>query len=179
MEPKFTTYIGANAGFLHNAAKDNVKVTTVNLGAKIENNGYYAVAEGGYGTSVYAKAEAGKDFPIKDSNLSLSTAIGGQYAQSTSSRDYYTKKFDAEGNSPSWKSNDARGYGQVALTYNSPSFKASLGVQGGVKTCTQPSLDGIKLDDIGEVSGTKYQGRTTKGFVTPVVQMEVNIGSVS
>ena len=173
MEPKIIGYITANAGTLPNAAKDNIKTSTVGIGGRIESNGFYGTVEGGYGTAVYLKAEAGKDFKFNESNFGLNTSICGQYTQSASTRDYYESKFYEEsGNSPTWKSNDTRGYGQVALTYNSPAFKASLGVKGGVKTCTQPSLDGIKLEDIGEISGRKYQGRTTTGFVTPVVQVE-------
>ena len=176
MEPKLTGYVLAQAGTLNNAANDKLKVAVAGLGIKVENEGggFYAQAEGGYGTAIYTKAEVGNIFPLKDNNnFGVKAAIGCQYIQERNKKDYYTNTFEQGANSPSWKANDLRGYGEVALTYNSPAFKASLGVRGGVKTSTQASLDGITLADVGETRGTEYPGRTTKGFVTPTLNIEV------
>jgi hypothetical protein len=175
MEPKLTGYVLGQVSLIENAAKDRIITTVGGAGIKLtdENSGLYAKAEGGYGNAVYAKAEAGNIFSLDDDNkFGVKTAVGGQYTQATKTRDYYKNKFEKGANSPTWKANDLRGYGEVALTYNSPSFRASIGVQGGVKTCTQAPLDGIKLADVGETQGTEYPGRTTKGFVTPKIEIE-------
>lgn len=175
MEPKLSGYVLGQAGYLQNAAKDNITIAVGGAGIKLsdENSGFYAQAEGGYGNAVYAKAEVGNVFTLDDNEkFGLKTSVGGQYIQSTKSKDYYKNIFYSGANSPTWKPNDLRGYGEVALTYNSPAFKASVGVKGGVKTCTQPSLDGIELADVGTVKGTEYAGRTTRGFITPTVSIE-------
>ena len=172
MEPKVTGYITANAGYIQNAAKDNIGVITGGAGVKAESDKYEFFAEGGYGNAVYTKAEGGAKFPFQESNFGVKTSVGVQYAQLTKSRDYYKNIFEEGANSPSWKPNDLRGYGQVALTYNTPSFKASVGIRGGVKTCTQAPLDGVNLAPVGNIEGTEYAGRTTKGFVSPVIELE-------
>ena len=173
MEPKLTGYISTNLSFIENAAKDLNTFAAVGLGAKYEKNGLYAQAEGGYGNVIYAKVEAGNVFSLDENNrFGIKTAIGGQYAQATKDKDYYKNIFEKGGNSPTWKANDLRGYGETALTYNSTAFKASIGIRGGVKTCTQASLDDKQLSKVGEMQGSEYAGRTTKAFVTPTVNIE-------
>lgn len=176
MEPKLTGYVGTNLIVLGNASHDTVGGACVNVGGKIENNGFYAQAEGGYGTAAYAKAELGKDFTFGNSGFGANTSVGGQYTVSNHTQDYYKTKFEEGANSPTWKANDTRGYGQVALTYSNPTFEVGLGVRGGIKTSTQPSLDGITLAPIGETRGTEYAGRTTKSFVEPMANVGVNLG---
>jgi len=176
MEPKLTGYVTTSLGFVANASKNTIPMATVGLGGKVESNGYYAQAEGGYGTATYAKVEAGKNFPFSDSGFSVNTSVGGQYTVSNSTKDYYKFKMEEGANSPTWKANDTRGYGQIALTYNNPTVEVGLGVRAGVKTSTQPSLDGITLADVGQTRGTEYAGRTTKGFVEPTANLGVNLG---
>ena len=172
MEPKITGYVTANTGFLSNASKDLILMSTVGLGGKIENEGLYAKVEAGYGTSTYAKLEAGKNFELGDSNWALNTSVGGQYTIRNKERDYYKNVFEEGANSPTWKSNDTRGYANIALEYNSTAFRASLGARAGVKTSTQPSLDRITLKEVGQIIDTEYAGRTTKAFVTPRIELE-------
>ena len=172
MEPKITGFVNVNAGFIDNAAKDPITIATIGIGAKAEQNGYYAQAEGGIGRVIYAKVEAGKDIPFGDSKFGLNVAVGGQYTKSTKSQDYYRNIFQDGANSPIWKANDTRGYGQLALTYNATAFKASVGIKGGVKSCSQPSLDGITLAPVGEIVGAEYAGGTTKSYLTPSIDIE-------
>ena len=170
MEPKLTGYAGTNLVILRNASHDTVGGVCLNAGGRIENKGLYAQAEGGYGTATYIKGEVGKNFTFGDSNFGMNTSLGGQYTVSNQTKNYYKTEFEKGGNSPSWKANDTRGYGQVALTYHKSNFEVDLGVRGGVKTSTQASLDGITLADIGDTKGTEYAGRTTKGFVEPYIE---------
>lgn len=176
MEPKLTGIISAQTGFVKNAANDLISCTTAGIGGKVEGKYYEIMAEGGYGSALYGKVEGGAKIPFGESNFGLKTTIGGQYTQATKSKDYYNSKFEDGANSPTWKANDARGYGQVALTYNNETVEVGLGVRGGIKTSTQPSLDGITLADVGETRGTEYAGRTTKTFVEPMANVGVNLG---
>ena len=171
MEPKLTGYVGTNLIVLGNASHDTLGGACLNVGGKVENNGFYAQAEGGYGTAAYAKAELGKNFTFGNSGFGANTSVGGQYTVSNHTQDYYKTKFEDGANSPTWKANDTRGYGQVALTYNNPTVEVGLGVRAGVKTSTQPTIENVTLDR-GQTKGTEYAGRTTKGFVTPTVNLE-------
>ena len=177
MEPKLTGYVGTNLIVLGNASQDTVGGACVNVGGKIENKGFYAQAEGGYGTASYAKAEIGKNFTFGDSGFGANTSVGGQYTVSNRTKDYYKTKFEDGANSPTWNANDTRGYAQVALTYNNPTIEVGLGVRGGIKTSTQPSLDGITLANVGETKGTEYAGRTTKSFAELRPSVGVNFGN--
>lgn len=173
MEPiKLTGYVAANTGFITNASSDIMVTSNIGLGAKIEKNDYYGKAEAGYEKVTYAKVELGKNFKLSDNNLKLNTSVGGQYTVENKKRDYYKNIFAEGGNSPTWKTNDTRGYGQLALLYDAPVFKAQIGVRAGIKTSTQASLDGITLAKVGEIVDTEYAGRTTKWYATPTIYIE-------
>ena len=174
MEPKLTGYAGTKIFILNNASHDTFGGVCANVGGKIEKNGFYAQVEGGYGNAAYAKAELGKDFTFGDSSFGLNTSLGGQYTVSNRTKDYYKSEFEEGGNSPTWKANDTRGYGQVSLTYNNPKVEVGLGVRAGVKTSTQPSLDGITLADVGITRGTEYAGRTTKSEFSYLGKVKYN-----
>ncbi len=176
MNPKLTGYVTASTGFVTNASKDFILNSTIGLGGRIENNGFYGEAEGGYGTATYAKAELGKNFTFGDSGFGANTSVGGQYTVSNHTQDYYKTVFEDGANSPTWKANDTRGYGQVALTYNNSRVEVGLGVRGGIKTSTQPSLDGITLAPVGDIRGAEYAGRTTKYSVEAIAKFGVNFG---
>lgn len=176
MEPKLTGYVGTNLVLLGNASHDTVGGACINIGGRVENNGFYGEVEGGYGTATYAKAELGKNFTFGDSGFGANTSVGGQYMTEHRTKNYYQTEFEEGGNSPTWKANDTRGYGQVALTYSNSTVEVGLGVRSGIKTSTQPSLDGITLAPIGETRGTEYAGRTTKSFVEPMANVGVNLG---
>ena len=172
MEPNVSAYIGTNLVLLENIPKDLMFTKTVDLGVKVESDGYYAKAEGGLGKGIFAKAELGKDFEIGD-GFGVNTSVGAQYIKSGSERDYYHYVYGRGANSPTWKPNETTGYAQASLTYSSSIFKGSVGIRGGIKSSSQASLDGITLAPAGEIIDTEYAGTTTKGYVTPVVNIEV------
>lgn len=172
MEPRLTGYIGTSLQVVGNASHDKAGGLCLNIGGKAEKNGFYAQAEGGYGTALYAKVEAGKDFSLGENNFKINTSIGGQYVTSTRERSYYKSVFEEGANSPTWKPNDTRGYVGAEIKYEVPTFKAGIGVKGGVKSSNQPSLDGVELAPVGVTSGTEYAGRTTKAYITPTVELE-------
>ena len=167
MEPKLNGYAALNKGFLVNTHNDRLLVTTANLGLKIEKDGLYGEIKGGYGTATQVKIEAGKDFTFGESSFGLNASVAGQYT-TVNNKKYSYNTVDVIGDS-SWKSNDTRGYGQLALTYNKPAFKAKIGVQAGVKTSSQPELNGYSnLTNISDV----YKPKITKAIVNPTFGLE-------
>ena len=172
MEPKITGYLTANTGFLLNASNDTMFMSTAGVGGMAENNGFYAKAEAGSGTATYAKLETGKNFAFGDSDWALNTSIGGQYTVKHKKRDYYGNIFKEGGNSPEWHSNDMRGYANIGITYNSEYSKVSFGVRVAAKTSTQPSLDGITLEKVGQIINTEHAGKSTKRYIVPRLELE-------
>lgn len=173
-------YLGAQTGYVSNISGYKIPTTNIIFGGTFEKNGYFVNAEVGEGTSFYEKVDLGKKFDLGN-NLGINTSISEQYTKSNSSSNYYKNTYYALDETspdlgPSWKANDTRSYGQVALTYCNPTFEASLGVRGGIKSSTQPSLDGITLPDIGETRGTEYAGKAKKAFAEPVANIGVNLG---
>ena len=177
MEPKLTGYVGTSIIALKNASHDTFGGACLNAGIGVENaSGYYGNFEGGYGSLTYAKAVLGKKYPLGNKGFGIDTSVGGQYTISNRTQDYYKSKFMDGANSPSWKANDTRGYGQVALTYSNKTVEIGLGVRAGAKTSTQPSLDGITLANVGEIKSTEYAGRSSATFVEGVGNLRVNLG---
>lgn len=176
MDPIITGSIGAKYVRVTNAAHDGIAGLCPAMSVGVEQNGFYGKIEGGMGTIRYAAIEGGKNTNFGESQFGLNTSICAQDAMSSSTRDYYKNVFEEGANSPTWKSNDKRAYGNVALTYTTPKFEASLGARGGIKTCAQPSLDGITLADVGQTKGTEYAGKTTKTYIEPTASVNINLG---
>lgn len=176
MEPNITGSISAKYVRITNAAHDRLAGLCGSIGVKVEQNRFYAKAEGGFGTLRYAAIEGGKDTNFGESPFGLNTSVGAQDTMSSSTRDYYKNMFEEGAISPPWKLNDKRAYGNVALTYTTPKFEASLGARGGVKSCVKPSLDGITLADVGQTKGTEYACKTTKTYIEPAVSASINLG---
>ena len=173
MEPTIIGYLSSNLGFIENAAKDNIGIAAGGIGFSAEGKNYVFNAEGGYGTALYAKAEGGVKIPFGESSkFGFKAVAGAQYTQSTKSRDYYKNVFEEGANSPTWKANDTRGYLKAGLTYSTPVFKAEVGAMGGIKSCTQPSLQGTNLAEVGQTRGTEYAGTTSKPIMAGYVHLE-------
>lgn len=176
MSNEITGYVKAQTGFLKNATKENLLNTTISFGGKFQKNGYFAKAEAGYGYSIYAQTELGKEFELNDV-LSISTSAGGKYSKSTSKVNYYNKIFEKGDVGPEWKPFDARGYANAGVNFKGNWGEVGVGVQGGVKHSKKPNLppEGLN-EDIGMTKGTNITGSITKAYVTPTLNSKINLG---
>lgn len=173
-------YIAAQTGYTSNITDYRIPNTNIVLGGKIENNkGFYVQAEVEEGTSFSEKVVFGKKWSLHN-NLGITASLGEQYTRSNRTNSYYDRIYCSYDNSqdkgPTWKSNDTRGYGQVAFTYNNSNVETGGGIRAGVKSSKLPSLDNVTLAPIGTTKGTEFAGGATKSFAEGFGYLSFNLG---
>ena len=177
MEPKFSGYVIAKTGVLHNATNEFLGNTQLGVAGKVTgDSGIFALGEIGYGSVLQVDAKIGKTFDVNN-NFDITTSLGGSYAKATCKTDYYRIRMEENSNTPEWKPFDVRGYANAGVNFKGKWGELGVGVQGGVKHSRKPELPPEGLDQsIGITRGTDITGSKTKTYVTPTVNSKINLG---
>ena len=178
MPTKVSGSLGLQAGIVNNAADE--KIVTAGASASIKaqgENGYYAQANGLYGTGYQIGVELCKATHLGISDFYVNAGAGAQYTKSNITKDYY--RYIVEGNSPTgptWKPEDKRAYGLATVSLKKDWGEVGLGAIAGYKQTKLPVPQQGELNpDIGALRGVEKAGNNKKGFVSPIFTGQFNL----
>ena len=195
---KVSGYVGAGAQ-VNRYATGCIFGANVNAGMRVDTPEYFLNLGGHVGTSVGANFDFGHEFDFKkDMGLELSAGASVQQELvpskfSTNFKTQYTivDQYDSESItnnvnvSGTFRQNDFRVKAAAKYTYEPSWGSIKVGIEGGVKKnntlkfCHHyevSEMDKLLFEQSTNVTIGKDPGKKVKGYITPTVEAEVNLG---
>ena len=175
-KPLVSGYIGTQVGSVSNVSRESISTAQLRAGVKVEQKGWFAKVDGGYGSSYDISGETGKIFNLSR-NVNFTGSIGARYLKDCESTDYVKEAFADIDQGPTWKPNHTEFFAKTKFERETSWGGFYGGLKASVEKSKCASLDGVTLptDDV-VIKGTEYAGTNTQTKLRPIFGINIDFG---